>query len=272
MANPRTFPQDKSNPLTQLFDTLIDSSVPGQFSAKNYVNGSSMLAHSDGNGNWTHITTLSPEGHNDQITSNTHNQASTGSSVTTGHHDHYSNGGTSHKSKGGAHHENGGASSVATDGTHIGAASASIKNISTDGNGRHFMKGDQTFTVDEGGMDYEVSDRYMIHAKGTAALTSEQNTLIKGQNCPVQIIADKDVSVRSDGQDTYVQAAGTIYLQIINSSTQIVMNESSITLQVGQKGIKIDSSGVSITKTTYVGQSNLGDKGGTTLDSPAQFP
>ena len=183
-----------------------------------------------------------------------------------------SNGGTSHKSKGGANHENGGTSSVATDGAHIGASSASKKNISTNGNGRHFMKGEQTFTVDEGGMDFEVSDRFIIHANKTAILTSEENVLVKGQNCPVQIYADQNVSLKSNNQDTYVQAAGTIYLQIGNGSTQIIMDENRITLMVGSKGINIDSSGVSITKTTYVGQGNLGDKTGEVLDSPAQFP
>jgi hypothetical protein len=228
MANPRTLPQDKSNPLTNVHDSIIDSSTPGKFSVKNYVNGSTMDADSDGKGAWNRMSTTSPEGDNCDIVRGVNNQASTGSTLTTGHNDEFNNGGKKENSKGGSSQENGGPSSVATDGSQITAASASQKNLSTDGNGKHFMKGEQTFTVDEGGIDYEVSNRFMVHAKGSTVLTSEENVLVKGQNCPVQIIADQNVGIRSEGQDTYIQAAGKIYLQVLNSSTQIVLDQNSI--------------------------------------------
>jgi len=58
----------------------------------------------------------------------------------------------------------------------------------------------------------------------------------------------------------------------LSGSSKIYMDQNSITLQVGNKGIKIDSSGVSITGTTWVGQNNIGDKTGASATAPVHFP
>lgn len=119
--------------------------------------GSWSTVHIDHNGNQTAIThgaqkTASQASHNDVA----------------GGHEVKRVAGGSHDQKGnGSNVENGEAETKATDGVVQQTSSASSKDMSKGGNGQQHHEGDMTFSVESGGMHYNVSKDFTVTATGS---------------------------------------------------------------------------------------------------------
>jgi hypothetical protein len=77
-------------------------------------------------------------------------------------------GGSSEAIANGRDEQVGESKTLSVDGPSLDNLADSKKVMSKGGDGRQFMKGDQTFTVDEGGVHYDVAKDYTITADGNA--------------------------------------------------------------------------------------------------------
>jgi hypothetical protein len=128
--------------------------------------------------------------------------------------------GGSHSQKGnGSNEENGEAKTEAVNGTVQKASAASSKDMSKGGNGQQHHKGDMTFSVEEGGIHYNVS---------------------------------KDFTVTSTGKLVHFDSKGDVSFKVAKNETHIVGNNltieatNAIQFQVGTSVILIKQEGISI--------------------------
>ena len=169
----------------------------------------------------------SHDGHSSRIQHGDHHEAVQGRTAdTTGHHDERTQGG--HRNQNNSeHHETGGDSTKATDGSHQQTSSSSAKNY-TKGDGHHHMQGDQAFSVEEGGVHYNVAKDFVIMSTGDA----------------IHLDSKKELSFRADGNETH-DIGGLITIKSRGGDIT-VESPSSITFQVGQNSIIITPNGISL--------------------------
>jgi hypothetical protein len=118
--------------------------------------GSWSTVHIDHNGNQTSITHGAQKG----AAQASHRDVSGG-------HDVERVNGGAHSQKGnGSNEENGEAETKAVDGVKQSTSSASSKDMSKGGNGHQHHEGDMTFSVENGGMHYNVSKDFTVTATG----------------------------------------------------------------------------------------------------------
>ena len=186
-----------------------------------------------------------------------------------GHEDHRRIGGSRESTKQGSHNETDESKTHAVGGPKIDAAQSGVHNHGVGGKGKHHMEGDQNFSVEKGGIFYESSDGFSVHSNDTINLSSDQQISQKANTnwgvtaqANASLYAKNNISITSDTKITLTVGQSTI-----------TIDTNSITLAVGgNKGIKIDSSGVSITQTAYIGDSSPGAKDASNATEPSHFP
>lgn len=194
--------------------------------------GSWSTVHIDHNGNQTAIThgatkTTSQASHND---------------VAGGHAVNRVNGGTHTQKGNGSNEENGEAETKATDGVVQKTSSASSKDMSKGGNGQQHHKGDMTFSVEEGGIHYNVSKDFTVTATGALIhFDSAGDLSFKNAKNETHKTVGK-TTIDSYGE-IYVYSHGPIN---IRSDTKIKIQCGSSFIEITPAGITIDASRVDI--------------------------
>jgi hypothetical protein len=112
---------------------------------------------------------------------------------------------------------------LSVDGPSLDNLADSKKVMSKGGDGHQFMKGDQTFTVDEGGVHYEVSKDFSITSKGQAISFNTDNEF--------SVVA-KGNEGHTVSQNFTVNAAVSITLSC--GTSQIIMTPSKITIKASE--------------------------------------
>jgi hypothetical protein len=167
----------------------------------------------------------SHDGHSSRIQHGDHHEAVQGRTAdTTGHHDERTKGGHRNQNNG-SHHEEGSDSTKAVDGSHQQASSSSAKNY-TQGDGHHHMQGDQAFSVEEGGVHYNVSQDFTITASTGNMSYATNELFFNAQGSEAHMVTNK--------------------YSLESGSDILIKSQTSITLQVGQNSIVITPSGITI--------------------------
>ena len=140
-----------------------------------------------------------------------------------------------------------------TDGDHIATVIGTHYHTVVGEHGINVQKGNFDTLINDGKLKFDV-------AKNISIVSHDQ----------INLNADAGVGIIN------LQGLNKIILQLAgDSGPQIIMDATSIILKVGTgdaaKGIKITSDGVSITKTTWVGQDKIGEQTGT-ASPKAHFP
>jgi hypothetical protein len=173
-----------------------------------------------------------------------------------GHEDHRRIGGSRESTKQGSHNETDESKTHAVGGPKIDAAQSGVHNHGVGGKGKHHMQGDQNLSVEDGCLAFASTKGSSFHSQDTLHLGSDKQISLYA-NSNWAMTSQANSSMFTVGPAT-ITSTTSISLQV--GQSQIIIDQNSITLKVGNKGIVIDSGGVSITGTTYVGQSSLGGK------------
>ena len=173
-----------------------------------------------------------------------------------GHEDHRRIGGSRESTKQGSHNETDESKTHAVGGPKIDAAQSGVHNHGVGGKGKHHMEGDQNLSVENGSLAFASTKGLSINSNDTVHLGSDQQ-ISQDAGTNWAMTAQANSSMFTVGPAS-IASTQSITLQV--GQSQIIIDQNSITLKVGNKGIVIDSGGVSITGTTYVGQSSLGGK------------
>jgi hypothetical protein len=104
-------------------------------------------------------------------------------------------GGSAEHIENGKDEQVGNSETSAVDGPKLENLSDSKKTLSSGGDGHQFMKGDQTFTVDEGGVHFEVSKDFSITSKGNAVQINTDNEFYLKSGGSVGVIADLSITL-----------------------------------------------------------------------------
>jgi len=167
----------------------------------------------------------SHDGHKSVIQHGDSHEAVAGRTAdTAGHHDERSQGG--HRNQNNSeHHETGGDSTKAGDGNRIKASNSSDKLYSKGGDGHMHHSGDMTFSVEEGGLHYNVAKEFTVTSTGklihfdsagdTSITTSKRTTVISQSD--INIISLSSITLR----------VGESYILITPSSIQIMAQGGS---------------------------------------------
>ena len=173
-----------------------------------------------------------------------------------GHEDHRRIGGSRESTFQGSHNETNESRTHAIGGPDIKAAQSGVHDHSVGGSGKHHMQGDQNLSVEDGSLAFASTKGFSVHSNETIHLGSDQQ-ISQDTGTNWAMTAKGKSSMYTNGAAS-ITSKTSITLTV--GQSQIIIDPNSITLKVGNKGIVIDSGGVSITGTTYVGQSSLGGK------------
>lgn len=203
----------------------------------------------------------SHDGHKSSIQhGDTHEARQGHTEDTTGHHDDRKQGGA-RKQENSRHEERGGDHSSAGDGNRIKAHNSSDKIYTKGGDGHLHHQGDLTFSVEEGGIHYNIAKEFTVNTTGTLMhfnTSGDETHEVQGKTTFFSV------------GDVKVTSTSSITLQV--GSSTLTMTPSGITLQVGSKGIQITSSDISITKTVYLGDSSVGAHDASAAGVPTKIP
>ena len=129
-------------------------------------------------------------------------------------------GGSSEAIKNGRDEQVGESKTLSVDGPSLDNLADSKKVMSKGGDGRQFMKGDQTFVVDEGGVHYDVKKDFTVTSKGKALSFNTDNEFIF-------------IAKGNEGHDItkeFTVKAGT-KITLKCGTSQIIMTPSKITIK-----------------------------------------
>lgn len=198
--------------------------------------------------------------------------------TTTNHADASAGGGKSDKTAGGGDTQHGGDKTDSVKGAKVAASKQSAMNITSGGTGRHTMKGEQTFTVEEGGLFHEVPSRqYGLFAKQGIELTTDENIHLKAKGS-LGMGVDTETYLDSGTNISIKSQRGVITIRCGDGKTFIRMSPDKLVLGYGDfnspatSGIQIDSSGVSIAGTVWLRDSKTGAHDASAVGIPTKIP
>jgi hypothetical protein len=143
----------------------------------------------------------------------------------------------------GDHSESGESSTKAVQGSSISSSKEPLTNMSQ-GHGHHYMQGDQTFHVENGGIHHEVNQDYTVTSvSGAITLHSGTETTIHSEKSLLETVGDSRTANVKTFSNTKVGTTTTYY------SGQDITIESGtkITLKVGSSTIVIDNGSITLT-------------------------
>jgi hypothetical protein len=203
-----------------------DPSAMGTFNA--VMNGQSgwSTQHIDHDGNHNEVT----HGAKKQAAQASHRDTSGGHDVCR------VAGGTHNQAGNGTNHENGEHETKSVAGAVTTATQSSGKTYSQGGDGHIHHKGDMAFSVEEGGMHYNVAQDFTVTATGKL----------------IHFDSAGDLSFKVKTNETHNVTGNTSFTtsnktKIISQSDINIISLSSITLSVGDNKIVISQSGIAIT-------------------------
>lgn len=214
----------------------------------------------NGLGSWsTHHT--DHDGNTNEITHGAKKQAAQAAhkDISGGHSIERVAGGTHEQKGNGSNEENGEAKTEAVNGTVQKASAASSKDMSKGGNGQHHHKGDMTFSVEEGGIHYNVSKEFtvtstgkLIHfdSKGDISFSTSVNETHETEG-NLSFKTTKNESHKTTGNLTHNTSGKTSIdtlgaTRIFSIGDINIISQGSITLTVGSSSIKITQTGIKI--------------------------
>jgi hypothetical protein len=187
--------------------------------------GSWSTVHIDHDGNQTSIT----HGAQKSASQASHTDVSGGHSVERV-------AGGSHSQKGnGSNEENAESKTEANDGTVQKASSASSKDMSKGGNGQQHHEGDMTFSVEDGGMHYNVAKDFTVTSTGD---------LIHFESSGDLSFKTKTNETHKTSGKTTIDTKGTTRIYSVGDIN--IISQATITLRVGDSYILITPSGITI--------------------------
>ena len=193
----------------------IDPDKKGKIEGFNTADGSYVAKMTDKDGN---VSQASPGG--------TKTFSDSDTNTTTGHRDVSAGGGEANRNAQGSHNERGQDSTTAVEGSQQSASSSSAKTY-TSGDGHHHMAGDQAFSVEEGGIHYNVANGYTVTAKGSMQFdTTLEMSQKVGGNWGVTALKGK--ATVYTGDDITIESATSIVLKVGGST--ITIKPSGITI------------------------------------------
>ena len=178
----------------------------------------------NGEGSWS-TSHIDHNGNSNEIVHGAKKGASQAShrDVSGGHDVERVAGGAHSQKKNGSNEENGEHETKAVQGAVQSASNSSAKNYSKGGDGHQHHKGDMTFSVEEGGMHYNVSKNFTVTSTGKL----------------VQLDSKKELAFKAGGNETHI-VGGTM---TVTATTAIQFQVGTSVILMTPQGISISTAG-----------------------------